>query len=264
MHIDPLGLRVIVAVAISWSALGAVACHAKAVNQPTLTNKIDEVSLRGVELSPGVTEHIVTVNGKARRFGVWVPPEGVTARHPLVLFLWGAQRHPRFKKALPCLVEPEIAQLSPIVIAPEASLGKGGEWWRGPEASFALGLLRSAVFDWPVDDRKVVVMGYSNGGIGTWVFAQAYPQYFSAAIPMAFNHSVVGKTPLPVFAIQGSKDELFGSADIVDAVAKLKMQGQDVTLTVRPRGSHFNPCDYQDQLAEARQWLTDKVWSDSR
>jgi poly(3-hydroxybutyrate) depolymerase len=178
------------------------ACGIVAPNAPTLTSEIYDVPLDGVELTPGVSEHVVRVNGAPRRFGLWVPPGGARRDHPVILFLHGAQRHPSYR-FLHGFLEPELAELAPIVIAPEANRGLGGEWWRGEEASYALGLLRSVVLEWPVDDHRVVVMGYSNGGIGAWVFARAFPRYFSAAIPMAFNHTVVGETPLPVFAFRG-------------------------------------------------------------
>jgi poly(3-hydroxybutyrate) depolymerase len=238
-----------------------VGCTGVATNVPTLTSEVYDVSLDGIEPSPGLSVHSVTVRGELRRFGLWVPPGGMRRDHPVILFLHGAQRHPSFRFLGPCLVEPALAELSPIVIAPEAPRGLGGEWWRGEEASYALGLLRSVVFRWPVDDRRVVLMGYSNGGIGAWVMARTYPEYFSAAIPMAFNHTVVGETRVPVFAIQGERDELFGSSEIEAAVAGLRQHGRDVRLAILPRGSHYEPCSYGAQLGQARDWLRE-VWAD--
>ncbi len=238
--------------------LALSACGRLEPNRPTLTSRIDEISLAGLRAPPGLSEHTLVVAGKRRRFGLWLPPDGPEGARPVILFLHGAQRHPSFR-FLQGFVEPALAPLGPIVIAPEAPSGRGGEWWRGEEASYALGLLRAALLRWKIDDRRVAVMGYSNGGIGTWVFARAYPQYFTAAVPMAFNHTVVGPTPLPIFAIQGEKDELFGSAQVAEAVERLQAEGYDVTLAIRKRGSHFRPGSYGEQLEQARRWL-ETVW----
>ena len=48
---------------------------------------------------------------------------------------------------------------------------------------------------------------------------------------MAFDSSIVGETRLPVYAIQGDKDEQFAIEPVRAAVAALQAEGADVTLT---------------------------------
>ena len=106
----------------------------------------------------------------------------------------------------------------------------------------------------------MVITGYSNGGIATWYFARLYPEYFAAAIPMAFNDTIVGETPLPIYAIQGEKDELFSIEDVRQAIGKLKTRGFDVTLHERYRARHMDVCAYHSDLEAAGQWLQEHAF----
>lgn len=245
---------------ILFALVVPASCTHLSAETPTLSSRIYDVSIHDVTLAPGLSEHRVQVEGRSRRFAVWVPAHGVGKGHPLFLYLHGAVQDPDFH-AVECQFRVPFESLAPIVIAPVAPGGRGGRWWKEEEASFALGLLRAAVQQWPVDPQKVVLLGYSNGGIGTWAMARAYPQYFTAAIPMAFNHTVVGPVELPTFAIQGEGDELFGSTRIAKAVQQLRTAQHDVTLAIRPGGSHFKPCDYGAELHQASNWLEKSVWS---
>ena len=106
-----------------------------------------------------------------------------------------------------------------------------------------------------------MILGYSNGGIGTWFFARLYPEYFSAAIPMAFNDTVVGESRLPIYSIQGTKDEQFEFAPVRAAVQALIARGQDVTLDEKYRGTHGAVCSYVPELSRAGRWLEQRVLS---
>lgn len=114
-----------------------------------------------------------------------------------------------------------------------------------------LGLAVAARRRW----ARVVISGYSNGGLGTWYFARSYPVYFAAAIPIAFNDTVVGPTPLPVYAIEGTNDELFSSELVRGKVTALADRGFAVSLHERYRGSHLKPCSYVSELTGASAWL---------
>jgi pimeloyl-ACP methyl ester carboxylesterase len=44
---------------------------------------------------------------------------------------------------------------------------------------------------------RTILVGYSNGGMGTRYFARLYPEHFSAAVPIAFNDTIVGPARCP-------------------------------------------------------------------
>jgi poly(3-hydroxybutyrate) depolymerase len=217
------------------------------------------VDLRNVSLSPGLRWVNVPSPAPVQRRMVLVVPDGIDrgGPRPLVIFLHGASGGAKLPERLECLVAPAFARVAPIIIAPEA---EGGEWWNAPDTAYVLGLADAAVRDWRVDGKRLVIMGYSNGGIGTWFFARLYPERFSAAIPMSANHAIVGQSPLPIHAIHGSHDRLFDVEKVRERVQVLKQAGFNVSLDVREGGQHEDACGYERELEVAVAWLEGSVW----
>jgi hypothetical protein len=229
----------------------------------TATSGVRAAVLSFDELSwkPGLAELRWNVGSQGQRSAtLWIPD--VARPRSLVILLHGAivgatrrrggERGSWTRRLLSCLAAPALEALDPLIVAPESA---DGQWWKPFDTEFVLGLSAAARQRWPEVANRSVIMGYSNGGIATWYFARLYPEYFSAAIPLAFNDSIVGATPLPVFAIQGDKDELFPIAPIRAAIEAQKAQGVDVTLQERYRAGHMQACAYEPELALAALWL---------
>lgn len=216
------------------------------------------LDLAAISLAPGGAEATVPVAGQGEReLALWMP-EG-DGSHPLVVFLHGGGGGDGLLDGLlGCLVQPAFAPLSPIIVAPRNAQG---QWWLEGEAAFVLGLVEAAQAAWSIEPSRTVVLGYSNGGIGTWLFARQHPELFGAAIPMASSVSPIGPTPLPVYAISGEEDELFDFAGVRRAVEQLIADGQDVTFNAKEGGRHFAACEYVPELEAAREWLTGTVWA---
>jgi predicted esterase len=218
------------------------------------------VDLGAVQVEPGPATVSVTVAGQGtRELGLWLP-EG-DGPHPLAIFLHGAGGGRRLLGStgiVTCLVAPALEPMHPIIIAPVSA--SSGQWWTEADIGFVLGLIDAARQRWPIAPEKPLLVGYSNGGIGAWFFARQYPEHFSAAIPMAANDTIVGPTPLPVYAISGDKDELFPIADVRRAIAAARAAGQNVSLHEKYRGTHMKACSYVPELEAARDWVTSSVW----
>jgi predicted esterase len=219
------------------------------------------VDLGAVQLEAGPATASVTVAGQGtRELGLWLP-EG-DGPHPLAIFLHGAGGGGRLLGStgiVTCLVAPALEPMHPIIVAPVSA--SSGQWWTEADIGFVLGLIDAARQRWPIAPEKPLLVGYSNGGIGAWFFARQYPERFSAAIPMAANDTIVGPTPLPVYAISGDKDELFPIADVRRAIAAARAAGQNVSLHEKYRGTHTQACSYVPELEAARDWLTTTVWN---
>jgi poly(3-hydroxybutyrate) depolymerase len=211
--------------------------------------------------TPGLSQvHWEEGREGARSASVWMT-EAARPR-TLVILLHGATiaGSRRGKGSLPaltqrlitCLAAPALGGLDPIIIAPHSV---DGRWWTRSDTAFVLGLARAAHERWPELGHRTVITGYSNGGIGAWYFARLYPEYFSAAVPLAANDTIVGATPVPIYAIQGTKDEIFPIEPVRAAIATAKAAGVDVTLCERYRAGHMNACAYEPELALAAGWL---------
>jgi hypothetical protein len=256
---------------------GAVACLPRA---PEVPKPAEELRISGgvpgavldvssIRWRPGVQAYDLSVPGQGpRSVVVWVP-EAAQPR-ALVVLLHGTVRPHQGQPAgarlgpsrllLSCLAAPALGFLDPIIIAPSSPTG---QWWLRSDTELVLGLVLAARSRWPAAGARSVILGYSNGGIGSWYFARLYPEYFRAAIPMAFNETIVGPSRLPIYAIQGTKDEQFDFPAVRAAIVALHAQGQDVTLDEKYRGSHHAVCSYVPELSRAGHWLADHVFSGS-
>lgn len=208
---------------------------------------------------PGFGEASWSVDGTRRTASVWVPPARprslIVMLHGAIARIVGAPtiEPPTVARLLlRCLAQPAFAALQPLVIAPHSA---DGQWWKKEDTAFVLGLVAAVRQRWPELGSRSAVTGYSNGGIASWYFARLYPEWFSAAIPIAANDMIIGPTRLPVFAIQGDADELFPIEPTRAAVERERARGGDVTLAVRHRAGHMTPCAYRPELEDASRWL---------
>jgi predicted esterase len=224
------------------------------------------VDLRGSLLAPGANELDVPVAGQGQRsVELWMPENG--APRTLVILLHGRVMNtrgavgpaarPHTQRLIECLAAPALAALDPILVAPRSATG---QWWQKEDTELVLGLVDAVHARWPATRGRDVITGYSNGGIGAWYFARLYAAHFSAAIPMAFNESIVGASALPIYAIQGAADEQFDIERVRAAVTALKASGQDVTFDEKYRGSHGAPCSYVPELTQAGRWLEEHAF----
>lgn len=254
-----------------WGLMGAACLHNQTGEPPKIyaVTHLPDVELGATQPSTGYSERTVLVDGESRRIAVWLPKE-TTAPHPLVVYLHGAlaplpnpEGEPRRVTmadqmlTATCLVE-ALRPLDPLVIIPQSRVGKGGQWWKETESAFVVGLTKAVQRSWHVEPQHTLLMGYSNGGLGTWVLARLYPEHFQAAMPIAFDVGVVGEVTIPTFAIQGTADELFGFEPIASEIARLQAAQQPITFVPRQRGSHFRPCDYASELRGALPWLAEQ------
>ena len=70
---------------------------------------------------------------------------------------------------------------------------------------------------------------------------------------------MIGESPLPLYAIHGTKDELFPIQPIRDAISGIRARGTDVTFHEKYRGGHMKPCSYAAELRDAAEWLEQRV-----
>jgi poly(3-hydroxybutyrate) depolymerase len=217
------------------------------------------VDLSSVSSTPGLAQYEFRVSAQGTRTAaIWWPTTSVP--RTIVVFLHGAVlRGPAIWSAaaqtrglLKCLAEPAFRSLRAVIVAPRSETG---EWWLATDAAYVLGLVRAAVERWPTARTRVVVAGFSNGGIASWYFARLYPEYFAAGVPIAFNDTVVGPSRIPIYAIQGSNDELFSSDAVRGAVERQIHRGNDISFHEKYRGTHLAPCSYLPELAQAAPWL---------
>lgn len=196
-----------------------------------------------------------------------IAPEGAsnTNKRPLIISLHGdATVRSDAYKATACLVQPGLDALNAYIISPNS---KGFLWYDAPNQNQIIALVDLAKAYLPIDGTKVAVTGYSDGGNGSWFFAQYYSSLFSAAIPMASSYNpidsnnVVQKIDIPMYVIHGSEDSLFPVATTESYVNNSNAVGSNIEFVVANGLIHTEPCEYVTYLQDAGIWLTTEVWN---
>lgn len=157
------------------------------------------------------------------------------------------------------VVVPGLQETGAVMVAPDC----GGEAWSDAPC---VGAIERAVdyahSQYRIDANRMVLVGYSKGGIGTWALANTHELAFSAAIVMAGRPPVpldAAAWHVPLYVIQAGADELFPVSLTRDAVASLDQHGANVALTVLDGVTHFETYRFAEPLREAVPWLH-RVW----
>ena len=165
-------------------------------------------------------------------------------KYPLILALHWAGNLTAYQAYADCLAFPALDTLGGIILAPSS----GGLHWTQPiNEKRILELITEIKKHWPVDEKKIIVTGYSNGGIGTWFLADKYPDLFSAAIPIAGYYRPT-KLKIPTYVIHGETDELFAVKEVENAVQMTQKKSPSVELEIIENFSHYMGCKYVEVL----------------
>ncbi len=199
------------------------------------------------------------------QFRVIVPE--MTGNEPLPLFVnlhGGAlTRDPDAHKRTGCLIEPALENTKAYVISPNS---RGLLWYEPVNESMVVDLVNFALKNLNIDPNKVVVVGYSDGGNGSWFLSDTHPEIFSAGIPMAsayglsYTDGILNKTEIPLYVIHGEFDELFPFTNTETAVELSTNAGSEIVFVKAVGLSHTVPCEYLPYLLDAIDWLETSVW----
>jgi predicted peptidase len=189
---------------------------------------------------------------------LWMPPFQSEDAAPLVLALhYGGEVTPQLTmEFLESLVVPGLKKLGAVIVAPDCP---GDGWTDEASERAVLALLDYAVRSWPVDRHRIVVTGYSLGGIGTWFLAARHPEIFSAAVPIAGRPVADGELRVPVYAIHGRRDEVIGVEPTRRAIDALRAEGVDAQLVIVKGPTHYETRRFAGPLEGAVEWLR-RLW----
>lgn len=216
--------------------------------------------------TPGIYEQSLKLeNGKELRYTLFIPsPFDEKQEKPLILGLhYGGTVTPWYGKGyLIILALPGLKELDGIILAPDCPTPNG---WDNPKAESALlELVNTIKQNYNIDHKKILVTGFSLGGIGTWYMAARHPEIFSAAIPISAEiKPEIGKTiRIPVYAIHSSGDEIFPVKEVEESMQKLKARGMPVQLKIITGLSHYRTDSFVAPLHDAIPWIK-QVWSNN-
>ena len=138
-------------------------------------------------------------------------------------------------------------------------------------AAFAAGVdaarrfVDAAVRRYPVDMNKLVVLGFSQGGVIAYALALGEPQRFAGLValsswfpaPLAQTLPPGDRARLPTLVQHGTRDELIDIGSGRESVENLRRLQVPVTFREFEMGHEINA----DSLANLSEWLEEKILS---
>ena len=209
---------------------------------------------------------LVAPDGEKILYGISVPP-GSSAREPrpLVVALHpGGPRTPYYGLSfLRGIVSPALRDLGAVMIAPDCP---PRSWTDAAGERAVLALVESVAKEYAIDRRRILVVGFSMGGRGTWFMAARHADLFTAAIPIAGSP---GDEPLdrlgriPTYIVHSRDDEVVPFGQDERAAHELERLGRAVRFEALAGVGHFEMGAYIDSLARAGRWVAER-WSQRR
>jgi predicted peptidase len=152
---------------------------------------------------------------------------------------------------------PGLRDLDPIMVAPDCPTRA----WSDPAAEKAvMALMESVLSEYSVDRRRVLVMGFSLGGRGTWFMESRHADLFTAAIVMAgaTDEPLEGLARIPTYIIHSRDDQVVPFAQAEQRAASLERMGRPVKFEALEGLGHFDMSGYTPALQRAGSWVAER------
>lgn len=224
---------------------------------------------QNLDFKPGINDVSLEsiTEGLFWNFRVIVPEDASNLnKKPLIFSLHGGAQNisPNAHKSTDCLITPALEGIiDAFIISPNSNAKL---WYDQSNQLQILALFDMATTYLPIDIDKTAITGYSDGGNGSWFYAQYFSSMFSAAIPMATSYNTkksngsIEKIEIPLYVIHGAEDQLFPVGTTQGYVEASIATGSDIQFIIAPDLDHYSVCDYTPYLREAAQWLVTNIW----
>ncbi len=203
---------------------------------------------------------MLTSGGTPIRYGLAVPDDyDPRLPRPLVLALHpGGEKTPYYGDAyMRSTFFPGLSALQPIMVAPDCPTRD----WSDPIAEQAvMELVTRVMAEYAIDRRRVVVTGFSLGGIGTWFMSSRHADVFTAAIVMAgrTDEPLERLATIPTYVIHGRDDDVVPFAQAERRAVELERRGRVVRFEALRGVGHYDMGRYLDALGRAGRWVEEQ------
>jgi predicted peptidase len=155
------------------------------------------------------------------------------------------------------IFQPGLRELAPIMVAPDCPVRS----WTDPQAEQAvLSLVKSILDEFAIDRRRVLVVGFSLGGSGTWFMSSRHSDLFTGAIVMAGRSeeplTTLGK--IPTYVIHSRDDEVVPFAQAEQRARALERMGRPIRFDPLIGVGHFEMGGYLSQLQSGGRWVREQ------
>jgi predicted esterase len=182
-------------------------------------------------------------------YGLYVPPHFQKEKgpFPLIVYLHGNGERTKarlFKAGLPLSISRQFGPNNPngafefVAFFP---IDPTGKWETGSgEVEDAMMALDYVIGRHRIDPARVYLTGISNGGMGVWRLAEAYPDKWAAVVPVSsFISPALAKVQhIPAWIFHAAKDKQAPVKRERDLVKQLNEVHADVRYTEIPNKGH--------------------------
>ena len=196
--------------------------------------------------------------------------------YPILIFLHGAgERGTDGLRQLThgrAFMNEAASKYNCFVLAPQCPPEKiwAGRHWRdkettltkepSPQMKLVMETLDTLCKKYPIDQKRIYIMGLSMGGFGTWDAIQRWPEKFAAAVPICGGGDdtlpdPIVKNKIPVWTFHGDQDMAVPVVRTRQMVDALKKAGGNVKYTEYP-GVNHNSWDKAFVEPGLLEWIT--------
>jgi predicted peptidase len=199
-------------------------------------------------------------DGSTIRYGLAVPPDyRASSPRPLVIALHpGGGGTPYYgDQYLRSIFVPGLRELGAITIAPDCPTRA----WTDREAEQAvLSLITAVRGEFAIDTRRIMVIGFSLGGSGTWFLSSRHPDLFTAAIVMAgrSEEPVANLGKIPTYVIHSRDDQVVPFAPAEQRATALERLGRRVRFDALSGVGHYAMSGYVGALQNGARWVQEQ------
>jgi len=193
-------------------------------------------------------------------YGISIPRSDSREPRPLILALHpGGSRMPYYGSAfMRQIVIPGLNSLDAIMIAPDCPTRA----WSDPMADQAvMALIQHTLDGYAIDKRRILVVGFSLGGRGTWFMSSHHTDLFTGAIAMA---APTGDEPLdrlatiPTYVIHSRNDEVVPFEPAERNARELEKLGRPIRFEALSGPGHFAMGGYIEPLRRGGRWIAER------
>lgn len=203
-----------------------------------LLNSSASIQAQTKPVKTGFVNAIYKDDTGEHRYVVFVPKSySPEKKYPVVLFLHGAGERGKdglkqTQVGLGPIVKKQADSFPFIVVFPQAENMKerllGGWLAETSDGRRAIKILDTVLKDYSIDARQQVLTGWSMGGYGAWSMAAAFPNRWSAVVPLAGGGKTEWASKLKdvsIWAFHGAKDRVVLPAESKQMIQAVKQAG---------------------------------------
>lgn len=198
--------------------------------------------------SRGFLYHSVEAEGEKHLYAVYVPAGlSLQQKVPVVMYLHGAgERGDDPRLPLSIGIGPFLDAATPfITVFPQCEdvSGQALKGWAadGFDGKRAMAILKDLRGRYSTDEDRTILTGWSMGGYGVWELAAAYPDQWSAIVPIAGGGDPAMATKvkdIPIWAFHGENDGLIPVKRGREMVEAVREAGGTPLYTEVSGGNH--------------------------